>query len=499
MEALQQRIDVLAKEYDVSGIVTVLHDKTVLHDAVYGYADREANRPLLRSDSFCFSVESSLILGLSFMQLMQQGKIRAADKLSRFLPAYRFADAVTIRQLFCGTSGIPESVNAVILPTLHTDELPEAERLLTEAIACEQQYPFAAIFEMVKAQPLRHAPGKVHDFSDTESSFLYEALSRAAQMDAYAFVQTQLFAPLGMKNTHAGADATTNSSIRGRLSGLQPMPTPTNGGYFTTTHDDLLLLLHALQDGSLFSERVWRAVTAFDSEGYGIGFEGVDGFLCAGLYRYGTEAMLMLDRKQDGTSYLVTMCEQQKQLRENGSWQAFRPKLRREIAPLYCTPVAPKLVPYGTRNVFAGLQLEVAPSQVDFVSDAKTCLAWAYANKRTQRSYLLMDEGRAVGLIVLKIDKKNDAFDISDVLIDRRYQRRGYGKIMLKQAMQILQQHGAKTLTLYCSRNNEAAQRLYQSVGFSITSRYQHICEMQCTLADAVSLDSFRNKEYNVK
>ncbi|MDD3401674.1 MAG: hypothetical protein PHT58_08655 [Eubacteriales bacterium] len=52
------------------------------------------------------------------------------------------------------------------------------------------------------------------------------------------------------------------------------------------------------------------------------------------------------------------------------------------------------------------LALEISPQQLDFVPDAKTCPAYAFAYRATQKAYILTDKDRSIGLLVLEIDAK---------------------------------------------------------------------------------------------
>ena len=53
------------------------------------------------------------------------------------------------------------------------------------------------------------------------------------------------------------------------------------------------------------------------------------------------------------------------------------------------------------------------------------------------------------------------------MLIDKRYQYRGFGKIMLEFAVDYLKKAGAKRLEIGVNRFNFPAQKLYKSVGFT--------------------------------
>ena len=128
------------------------------------------------------------------------------------------------------------------------------------------------------------------------------------------------------------------------------------------------------------------------------------------------------------------------------------------------------------------MAIELAPGQERFVADARACIGWAYANRRSHRTYVLMDEGQVIGLLVLAIVPKEKRFEIADVLIDRRYQGRGYGKIMIGMGLEILKRYGAEELMLYCARDNIAAMRLYESVGFVPEALYSEVQRMRCRL-----------------
>ena len=83
------------------------------------------------------------------------------------------------------------------------------------------------------------------------------------------------------------------------------------------------------------------------------------------------------------------------------------------------------------------------------------------------------ESGRAVGLLDLYVDKKKSVYEISIVLIDKHYQHRGFGKVMLRFAVDYLKAQGAKRLSIGVNRFNIPAQRLYRSVGFTEDNVYE--------------------------
>ena len=476
-------VDALAGKWDVSAAVTAWAGDTVLYNAVYGYADRSAGRALRPQQRYCFSITSDLLLGLGALLLMDEGVLRPNDRLDRYLPEYRYAGEITVRNLFRRESGIPECISARLIPKIAEKGLPDHERIAKEC-ACKAAPPtFEQALAWIGEKPLEYAPGTDCDFTDAEPLFMLRLLESAAGRPLFELLRERVFVPLGMTHTTAGAQPDCMPSVRDAQEVLVPLPAPPDDNAFTTTHEDLCLLLEAMQARSIVSERTWRQALRYNRDGQGMGFENVNGLVCAELeHPYGYEAYLLFDRKAGGLRYAVTANEVPYTKRMNGQWLSFRPELRAELQGAFATPTAPKLVRYSVHNAMEAMALELAPGQERFVADARTCIGWAYANAGSQRTYVLMDEGRVIGLLVLTIVPKKKRFEIADVLIDRRYQGRGYGKIMLKMGLDILKRHGAEELTLYCVRDNVAAMRLYESVGFVPEALYAQVQRMRCRL-----------------
>lgn len=68
-------------------------------------------------------------------------------------------------------------------------------------------------------------------------------------------------------------------------------------------------------------------------------------------------------------------------------------------------PVDTKMVPLNTKNFWHVLNLTVADDQQQFVLECKSSIAMALMFK-TKKAFVEMEGNRAVGLLVLDIDKK---------------------------------------------------------------------------------------------
>ena len=96
------------KEYFM-GNVLVAENGNIIYRKSFGLANIEWNVPNRPEGIFNIASVTKVFVGTITMQLMQEGKIKPADKISDFLPYYRkdIGKLVTIHQLLTHSSGIP--------------------------------------------------------------------------------------------------------------------------------------------------------------------------------------------------------------------------------------------------------------------------------------------------------------------------------------------------------------------------------------------------------
>ncbi|MDA7028564.1 GNAT family N-acetyltransferase [Bacillus sp. CLL-7-23] len=77
------------------------------------------------------------------------------------------------------------------------------------------------------------------------------------------------------------------------------------------------------------------------------------------------------------------------------------------------------------------------------------------------------DENLIVGVVAYGIDPDIDAPWITTVMIDEKYQGKGYGKEAVKQLIDlIVKRHHYKKIMIGHRPNNDVAAKLYESLGF---------------------------------
>ena len=117
-------------------------------------------------------------------------------------------------------------------------------------------------------------------------------------------------------------------------------------------------------------------------------------------------------------------------------------------------------------------RLEVRPDQEKFVAPKATILAraWVYRDARS-RAFMIYDGETPVGLVLYhdyEDPEENEySYAFDQLLIDARYQGRGYGTETVKQILAMMEADGKyDKVTLCYVEGNDDARRLYEKFGF---------------------------------
>jgi len=479
------RIDEIAQKWDISGGYVVSKKGEILHKNIYGYADRDFGIPTAKDCTYSFHTHSELLLGICLMKLIDNKKIKLTDKLSCYIPEYKHGNKITIKNLVKYNSGMPDFYYGKLMIHLNESKehmkLPVTDRIYIETKALYTNRSFKQVLSLIGEQELDFEPGTNEDGSETNWIFLGEVIERITGMPLYEYEQKHIFEPLGMDSTMGGYHANTVSYVSYRTKELIRVLVDYHvEGIFTTNFNDLCKLLNGLTEGKLLSDKAWNSMLKYDSEGNGICVQNSNGIACSQIDFIGYVFMVYFNQ-QSGLCYGNLQNEELILSNEGGIWNHFRKEAREEIEGLFTYPSNPKMVRINKKNLWNALNIKVEPEQNEYVLDAKSSIAMCLAYKNYQ-AFAEMEGERVIGLLILDINKKKEHYYISIVQIDKRYQGRGYGKIMMQWAIEYLKDQGAKELEIGVNRFNLAAQRLYKSVGFDIKAVYEDGITMHAVL-----------------
>ena len=132
------------------------------------------------------------------------------------------------------------------------------------------------------------------------------------------------------------------------------------------------------------------------------------------------------------------------------------------------------LRPVTRENLRVCLDLDVLPSQREFVAPNVRSLAEAYVLPEADPRVIYADD-EAVGFVLFHPDEKGPGYYIVRFMIDHRFQGQGLGRRALAAAVDwVVLEKGVDQVLLSVVPENAAALELYRSAGFVETGEIDH-------------------------
>ena len=143
-----------------------------------------------------------------------------------------------------------------------------------------------------------------------------------------------------------------------------------------------------------------------------------------------------------------------------------------------------ELKPVTPENLDDVLRLQVHDAQRGYVSTTAESLAQAYVYPETAFPFAVYSGPEIVGFIMMGYYAEKGYYTLWKLLIDRKYQKRGYGRKALELGIAFLKERfHVKEIYTGVSPGNTAAKGLYQSVGFAetgVTENNMEEMRLQC-------------------
>jgi CubicO group peptidase (beta-lactamase class C family) len=280
---LMQR-EIAAKKF--AGAVTlVARNGRIAHFETHGVMDLDSKKPMQKDAIFRIMSMTKPIVGTAIMMLVEDGKIRLTDPVSRFIPDLQGMSAVVLNTegrvgpaaSFTFAAPMPGRAVPVDREMTVRDLLTHTSGLMSggmSAASVNDVYPkagesLAQIMPRLKRVPLDFQPGTRWAYS---AQFGFDVLVRVAEvasgMPFDQFARQRIFDPLGMKDTFFyPADgnpriATLYEQANGSLRKMANLPFMNGvyfsggGGLFSTAEDYLQFALMLLNRGQLDGKRL---------------------------------------------------------------------------------------------------------------------------------------------------------------------------------------------------------------------------------------------------
>lgn len=227
----ERQVDSLFAEYTRApspGLaVAVVRDGQVIFRKGYGLADLEHNIPITPATVFDVASVSKQFAGLATAMLVNEGKLKLSDDITKYIPELSIKTPVTVEHLVHHTSGFRDWPGTLAVAGWSFDDVISFRQILDMAY---------------NQQSLNFAPGAEYFYSNTGYNLLTEIIQRVTKKSFREWTDENFFKPLGMTSTVFRDDHTM--LVRNRAFGYARA----QGGFRHTPNN-----LTALGSSSMFS------------------------------------------------------------------------------------------------------------------------------------------------------------------------------------------------------------------------------------------------------
>src|SRR6516162_8840104 len=213
-DMVQRHIDA----HDISGAVTlVARNGKVAHFEAHGLADIEAKKPMSKDSLFWIMSMTKPVVGTSVLMMMEEGKLRLTDPVSKFIPEFKGMKVAVIQDRPAGAPApaqgtpplfytVPAARELTIQDLLtHVNGLNtggQASSAEVAKIALKFGEKLSDYIPRLATTPLDFQPGTRWQYSATAA---WDTLERVVEIITGEpfdhFARERIFDPLGMKDT----------------------------------------------------------------------------------------------------------------------------------------------------------------------------------------------------------------------------------------------------------------------------------------------------------
>lgn len=211
--ALSDTVEEILNDNAIPGAVVLMRQGDQQWLAAFGVADLKTKQPMKADMAFRIGSNTKTMTGTVILQLVQEGKLKLDDKVSKFFDDVPQGDQVTIADLLEMRSGINTY-----------SELKSFNRTLDEHP--EKAFTPQELIQMGIEQPAMFKPGTEYFYSNTNYVMLGVLIERLTGMKLEEAYAKRIFQPLKLTRTSLPAEDDNQ------------LPQPFAHGYLFGTNED---------------------------------------------------------------------------------------------------------------------------------------------------------------------------------------------------------------------------------------------------------------------
>ncbi len=195
-------------------VVLVMRHGQIVYLRAFGWADREARRPMRTDALFRIASQTKAVTSVALMTLVESGQVRLADPVSRWLPGLAqlrvvtrtdtglalvaLKRPITIRDLLTHTAGISYGADSLIRVAYAAEGLGPAAGY--GWYFADKSEPICASMDRLGSLPIVSQPGErfVYGYA---TDILGCVVERVTGVSLAGYFEVRIFRPLGMRDT----------------------------------------------------------------------------------------------------------------------------------------------------------------------------------------------------------------------------------------------------------------------------------------------------------
>ena len=277
LKTMHRFVEESVESYPLTGAITLVarHGK-VVDLRTYGYQDILKGAPMPEDGIFALASMTKTIVSAAAMVLVEQGKIRPADPISKFLPEFAkprvFLRTDTDGQLITRPAESPILVRHLLTHTAGWPANGKGEPDLAALYAQDNFLNASSLADLVtklSALPLQDDPGTAYVYGPA-IDVLGALIERVSGLPLEIFLQQHLFNPLDMQDTFFEVPQAKHDRLvpmfsqqngelvytdRARPHGLSQRAYPSGGGGLYSTVSDYFRFAQMLLDHGTYEGR----------------------------------------------------------------------------------------------------------------------------------------------------------------------------------------------------------------------------------------------------
>ncbi|QVI35113.1 serine hydrolase domain-containing protein [Lacticaseibacillus chiayiensis] len=267
------------EKYHLNGATILVDANRLLSYWQNGMADFAKQVPFTLNTTSGLGSLSKQFTADSVLLLNAAGALNIDAPLSDYLPEYRYATQITLRQMLHMASGIPDYTELLLVD--YAKKIPNAsESHLSYPLLKDLNHgdAFQKVVDLLNQHPLDFAPDEKGAYSNSNYFLLGHIIAEVAEMPLGDYLQQHFFQPLGMTKTRLGTKFSEANSYddldftHGKPVALGRGDYNGGDGGVVSSLADLATWAQATLRRQVLPDSAWVEALTFTHDFYGMGW-----------------------------------------------------------------------------------------------------------------------------------------------------------------------------------------------------------------------------------